>query len=91
MIKFLRKLVPALALGVIAVQGAAVPQDAPIPFQVTRVASDRPTRVRLDDPESTIGETVYLTSTIPLNDVMQEGDVYELTASNTQHSSYLLE
>jgi hypothetical protein len=91
MANFLLRLLSTLALGIVAVQGAAVSQRVALDVRAqdasrpTRVASS-PTRVEVTAPVSTVGESVYLTSTIPLNDVMDEGSVYTITVSNSRHS-----
>ncbi|KAI1312000.1 hypothetical protein F5Y03DRAFT_261883 [Xylaria venustula] len=90
------KLVSALALGVAAVQGAATPKNDGISLRAVEAStptrrSTPPTRVQAADPESTVGETVYLTSEIPLNDVMNEGDIYEITwEKNSRNDGFVL-
>ncbi|KAJ8122090.1 hypothetical protein ONZ43_g1626 [Nemania bipapillata] len=91
------KLLSTLALGVVAVQSAAISgksapavraQDASRPTRVT----SSPTRVEVTAPESTIGESVYITSDIPLNDVMDEGSVYTITwTENSRTDTFVLE
>ncbi|KAI1422024.1 hypothetical protein F5Y12DRAFT_656126 [Xylaria sp. FL1777] len=97
MAKFLLKLLSALALGVAAVQSATIPQNSAVALRAVDASTPTrresgPTRVEAVDPESTVGETVYLTSTIPLNDVMDEGSVYTLTwEKNSRTDTFVLE
>ncbi|KAI0971294.1 hypothetical protein F4678DRAFT_99558 [Xylaria arbuscula] len=90
------KLVSALALGVAAVQGAVTPKNDGNVLRAVEAAtptrrSAPPTRVQAADPESTVGESVYLTSDIPLDYVINEGDVYELTwEKNYRNDGFVL-
>ncbi|KAI1173843.1 hypothetical protein F4777DRAFT_423145 [Nemania sp. FL0916] len=97
MANFLLKLLSTLALGAIAVHSAAVPQNAgaavraPDASRTARSASG-PTRVEATAPESTVGQSVYITSEIPLNDVMEEGSVYTITWTENQRTdTFVLE
>lgn len=91
MANFLLRLLSTLALGVVAVQSAAFPQNRALAVgaqdasRPTRVVSS-PARVEVSAPESTVGQSVYITSAIPLNDVMDEGSVYTITVSDCEHS-----
>ncbi|KAI3321802.1 hypothetical protein HD806DRAFT_501982 [Xylariaceae sp. AK1471] len=97
MANFLLKFLSTLALGAIAVQSAAVPQNVAVALRATdasgptRVTSS-PSQVEATAPESTVGQSVYITSEIPLNDVMDEGSVYTITWSeNVRTDTFVLE
>ncbi|KAI0103306.1 hypothetical protein GGR51DRAFT_524528 [Nemania sp. FL0031] len=93
----LMKLCASLLLGVVAVQSAAISQNLALSPRAqdaarpTKVVSS-PTRVEVATPSSTVGESVYITSTIPLNDVMDEGSIYTITWSeNSRTDTFVLE
>ncbi|KAI1150015.1 hypothetical protein F4825DRAFT_468528 [Nemania diffusa] len=97
MANFLLRLLSTLALGVVAVQSAAFPQNRALAVgaqdasRPTRVVSS-PARVEVSAPESTVGQSVYITSAIPLNDVMDEGSVYTITwSANSRTDTFVLE
>jgi hypothetical protein len=91
MANFLLNVLSTLALGVIAVQGAAVSQNSAVALRVTDASGpiqvvSNPTQLEARSPNSPVGESVYFTSFIPLNDVMDEGSHYTITVSNSRRS-----
>ncbi|KAI1121315.1 hypothetical protein F5Y10DRAFT_103966 [Nemania abortiva] len=97
MANFLLRVLPILSLGVVAVQSAAVSRNVAVALPAqdaarpTKVVSS-PTHVEVAAPSSTVGESVYITSDIPLNDVMDEGSIYTITwTENSRTDTFVLE